>query len=68
MQMKITIIALTAFVMATAPLAWAQEEGETPAPAPEMTAPETTAPEPWESPAIGPERIGHDRKTCASSA
>ena len=40
--MKRTLIALTAFVVATAPLAWAQEEGETPAPEPEMTAPETS--------------------------
>ena len=38
--MKITILAFTAFVVATAPLAWAQEETATPAPAPEATAPE----------------------------
>jgi hypothetical protein len=30
--MKITILALTAFVLATAPLSWAQEEAATPAP------------------------------------
>jgi cytoskeletal protein RodZ len=36
--MKITILALSAFVVATAPLAWAQEETATPAP--EATAPE----------------------------
>jgi cytoskeletal protein RodZ len=47
--MKLTILALTAFVVATAPLAWAQEEGETPAPMPE-----TTAPEQSESPAADP--------------
>jgi hypothetical protein len=45
--MKIIILALTAFVLATAPLAWAQEEGETPAP-------ETTEPEKPESPATDP--------------
>lgn len=44
--MKITIVALTAFVLTTAPLAWAQEE--TPAPAPTS---EATAPEKSESPA-----------------
>jgi hypothetical protein len=38
--MKITILALTAFVLATAPLAWAQEETPTPAPTSEATAPE----------------------------
>jgi ketosteroid isomerase-like protein len=38
--MKFTILALTAFVVATAPLAWAQEDAATPAPAPEATAPE----------------------------
>ena len=42
--MKLTILALTAFVMATAPLAWAQEEGETPAPTPETTMPEQAEP------------------------
>jgi hypothetical protein len=47
--MKITIIALTAFVLATAPLAWAQEDASTPAPAPEAPAPETS-----ESPAANP--------------
>ena len=40
--MKITILALTAFVLATAPLAWAQEEETTPAPTPEA-APEQAA-------------------------
>ena len=38
--MRITILALTAFVLATAPLAWAQEETPTPAPTSEATAPE----------------------------
>jgi ketosteroid isomerase-like protein len=47
--MKITILALTAFVLATAPLAWAQEDASTPAPAPEAAAPETA-----ESPATSP--------------
>jgi ketosteroid isomerase-like protein len=42
--MKITILALTAFVLATAPLAWAQEEETTPAPTPEAAAPEEPAP------------------------
>jgi ketosteroid isomerase-like protein len=45
--MKITILALTAFVLATAPLAWAQEEASTPAP-------EAAAPETSESPATSP--------------
>jgi ketosteroid isomerase-like protein len=47
--MKITILALTAFVLATAPLAWAQEDASTPAPTPEAAAPETS-----ESPATDP--------------
>ncbi len=47
--MKMTILALTAFVLAVAPLAPAQEETETPAPAPEATAPEQS-----ESPATDP--------------
>jgi hypothetical protein len=38
--MKITILTLTAFVLATAPLAWAQDETATPAPTSEATAPE----------------------------
>lgn len=42
--MKLTILALTAFIVATAPLAWAQEEGETPAPTPETTMPEQAEP------------------------
>lgn len=42
--MKLTILALTAFVVATAPLAWGQEEGETPAPTPETTLPEQAEP------------------------
>jgi ketosteroid isomerase-like protein len=41
--MKITILALTAFVLATAPLAWAQEDTETPAPTPEAAAPDTSS-------------------------
>lgn len=41
--MKITILALTAFVLAAAPLAWAQEETETPAPTPEAAAPDTSS-------------------------
>lgn len=40
--MKITILALTAFVLATAPLAWAQEDAPTPEPTPETAAPETS--------------------------
>lgn len=47
--MKFTILALTAFVVATAPLAWAQEDAATPAPAPEAAAPDTS-----ESPATDP--------------
>jgi hypothetical protein len=46
--MKITILALTAFTLATAPLAWAQEEETTPAPTPEA------APEQASSPAKDP--------------
>jgi len=42
--MKLTILALTAFILATAPLAWAQEEGETPAPMAETTPPEQEEP------------------------
>lgn len=42
--MKITILAVTAFVVATAPLAWAQEETATPASTPEATAPEKSPP------------------------
>lgn len=38
--MKITILALTAFVVVAAPFAWAQEETATSAPTPEATAPE----------------------------
>jgi len=38
--MKITILALAAFVVATAPLALAQEENTTPEPTPEAAAPE----------------------------
>jgi ketosteroid isomerase-like protein len=41
--MKLTILALTAFVLAAAPLALAQEETETPAPPPETTAPDTSS-------------------------
>lgn len=47
--MKITILALAAFVLATAPLALAQEEDTTPAPAPEAA-----APEPASTPATDP--------------
>lgn len=46
--MKMTILALTAFVVATAPFAWAQEEETTPAPTPEA------APEQASSPAKDP--------------
>lgn len=46
--MKITILALTAFVLATAPFAWAQEEETTPPPTQE------TAPEPASTPAKDP--------------
>jgi len=49
--MKITILALTAFVIATAPFAWAQEEETTPAPAPEAAAPEQ-APSPAKDPSV----------------
>jgi ketosteroid isomerase-like protein len=49
MQMKMTILALTAFVLAVAPLAPAQDETETPAPAPEATASEQA-----ETPATDP--------------
>jgi len=45
--MKTTILALTVFVLATAPVAWAQEETSTPAP-------EAAAPETSESPAANP--------------
>jgi ketosteroid isomerase-like protein len=38
--MKITILALTALALATAPLAWAQEEETTPEPTPEAAMPE----------------------------
>jgi len=48
--MKITILALTAFVLATAPLTWAQEEETTPAPTPE-TAP-GQAPTPATDPSV----------------
>jgi len=41
--MKIAILALTAFVLAAAPVAWAQEETETPAPPPEAAAPDTSS-------------------------
>lgn len=58
--MKLTILALTAFVVAIAPLAWAQEEGETPAPMPE-----TTAPEPSESPAADPSVSVTTEKTAS---
>ena len=47
--MKMTILALTAFVLAVAPLTPAQDETETPAPAPEATAPEQA-----ETPATDP--------------
>lgn len=40
--MKTTILALTAFVLAAAPLAWAQEE-TAPAPTPEAAAPDTSS-------------------------
>jgi hypothetical protein len=49
--MNRTILALTAFIVATAPLARAQEED---AAAPEPTPPEMTAPEKSESPAADP--------------
>src|ERR1043166_716838 len=42
--MKITILALTVFVLAAAPLAWAQEDASTPAPAPDVS--ETPATDP----------------------
>jgi ketosteroid isomerase-like protein len=45
--MKSTILALTAFVLATAPLAWAQEDASTPAP-------DAPATETSESPAASP--------------
>jgi hypothetical protein len=41
--MKLTILALTAFVLAASPLALAQEETETPAPTPEAAAPDTSS-------------------------
>ncbi len=63
--MKITILALTAFVVATAPLAWAQEEAETPAPMPETTAPE---PEKPETPASDPSVSVTTEKSPSSAA
>jgi hypothetical protein len=42
--MKFTILALTAFALAAAPLAWAQEDATTPAPAPEATVSENSEP------------------------
>jgi len=61
--MKITILAFTAFVLATAPLAWAQEEASTPAPAPEAPAPETS-----ESPAANPSVSVSTEKPASSPA
>jgi Domain of unknown function (DUF4440) len=61
--MKITVLALTAFVLATSPLAWAQEETGTPAPAPE-----TTAPEKSESPATDPSISVTTEKTPSPAA
>jgi len=49
--MKVTILALTAFVVAIAPLARAQEETTTPAPTPEATAPEKS-PSPATNPSV----------------
>jgi cytoskeletal protein RodZ len=61
--MKITILALTAFVLATAPLAWAQEEASTPAPTPDTSAPETS-----ESPAANPSVSVSTEKPASSPA
>jgi hypothetical protein len=61
--MKITILALTAFVVATAPLAWAQEETATPAPTPEATAPEKSP-----SPAMDPSVSVATEKSASPAA
>lgn len=56
--MKITILAWTAFVLATAPLAWAQEEASTPAPTPDVS----------ESPAADPSVSVSTEKAASSPA
>jgi uncharacterized protein DUF4440 len=61
--MKITVLALTAFVVATAPFAWAQEETATPAPTPEATAPEKS-----ESPATNPNVSVTTEKSASPAA
>jgi cytoskeletal protein RodZ len=61
--MKITILALTAFVVATAPFARAQEETATPAPAPEASAPEKSA-----SPATDPSVSVSTEKSASPAA
>jgi hypothetical protein len=61
--MKMTSIALTAFVLATAPFAWAQEETTTPAPTSEATAPEKS-----ESPAMHPSVSVSAEKSASPAA
>jgi Domain of unknown function (DUF4440) len=61
--MKITILALTAFVLATAPLAWAQEEAATPAPTPDAA--QSPAADP--SVSISPEKAASPAANKSSS-
>jgi hypothetical protein len=61
--MKITTLALTAFVLATAPLAWAQEETAPPASTPEATAPEKSS-----SPATDPSVSVSTEKSASPAA
>jgi hypothetical protein len=66
--MKITILALTAFVLATAPLAWAQEETETPAPPPEAAAPDTSSPANDPSVSVTTEKTPEPEKRSSPAA
>ena len=61
--MKITILALTAFVLATAPLAWAQEEASTPAPTPDVSESPATDP----SVSVSPEKAASPAADKSSS-
>ena len=67
--MKITILALTAFFVATAPLTWAQEEDTTPAPTPEAAAPEqASSPAKDPSVSVSPEKSPAAEKSSSPAA
>lgn len=67
--MKITALALTAFVLAVAPLAWAQdEETAAPAPSPEAAAPDTSSPANDPSVSVTTEKAPEPEKSSSPAA